>query len=252
MTITSDWQVEVGGVTLGAGTDYILTGPVTGLGLPAPRTADQERGNSPGDVGGFDVDSRRILTVQVGVNGQDAADGMDLLEQLKAAWTSSPVDVTFDLRLPGYDAVARRWYGRPRGVDVELGLLRLGYIDALCTFEALDPYGYGDPVEVAIGGGETPLVSLGSAPSDRWTLVLDIDTAPATFSVGATNEPPLTLETLGTVILDGRARTVDDGEGADGYAWLAPGSGWPVIAPGSHPVTLTGATGTLTYRPAYL
>lgn len=252
MSITADWQVEVGGVTVGAGTDFILTGPVTGLGLPAPRTADQERGNSPGDVAGLDVDSRRVLTVPVGVNGQDAADGWDLLEELKAAWTSTTVDVTFDLRLPGFDAVARRWYGRPRGVDVELALLRLGYIDALCTFEALDPYGYGPAVEVALGDGETAMVNPGSAPSDRWTLVADIVTSPFTFSVGAPNEPPLTVEALGPVILDGRARTATDDLGGDLYGSLAPGSGWPVLAPGTHPITLTGGTGTLTYRPAYL
>lgn len=251
MTITTDWQVEVGGVTLGAGTDYILTGPVTGLGLPAPRTADQERGNSPGDVAGADVDARRVLTVPVGVNGQDAADGWDLLEELKAAWTSSVVDVTFDLRLPGFDAVARRWYGRPRGVDVELALLRLGYIDALCTFEALDPYGYGDPVEVALSAGETAMVNPGSAPSDRWVLTVDITTAPFTVATGG-DEPALTVEALGPVILDGRSRTATDDLGGDLYGTIAPGSGWPTLLPGSYPVTLTGGTGTLTYRPAYL
>lgn len=251
MTVTADWQVEVGGVTLGAGTDFVLTGPVTGLGNPAPRSADQERGNSAGDVAGFDVDSRRVFTVPVGVNGQDAVDGMDLLEQLKAAWSTSVADVTFDMRLPGFESVARRWYGRPRGVDVELGLLRLGYIDALCTFEALDPYGYGPAVEVALANGETAMVNPGSAPSDRYVMTVDITTAPFTFSVGG-DEPPLTIETLGTVVLDGRARTAVDENGADMYAYIAPGSGWPTLAPGSHPVTLTGGTATLTYRPAYL
>jgi hypothetical protein len=254
MTITADWQAELAGVTVGAGTPYEFSGPMTGLGLPAPRTADLERGLSPGDVGGQDVDARRVLTVQVSIDAPDetAASVWALFDQLKAAWATTPVDVPFDLRLPGFDAANRRWYGRPRGVDADVTLLRLGHIDALCTFEALDPYGYGDPVEVALVDGETPLVNPGTAPSDRWTLTADVTASPTTFSAGGT-EPPLTVEWSGDgeVLIDGRARTIVDALGADLYPALTPGSGWPILTPGSTPVTLTGATGTLVYRPAY-
>lgn len=250
--IGADWQAEVGGVTVGAGTDYPLTGPITGLGNPAPRTSDGERGNEPGDVGGFDVPARRVLTVPLGVNGPDAATGWALYEALKSAWATSPVDVALDLRLPGFTSVARRFYGRPRGLDSDLALLRHGWIDVLATFEALDPFAYGPEVEVALSEPETPLVVAGSAPSDRYLLTVTVDAAPVVFSIGG-NNPALTLtDVTGVVLADGRNRTVTDDDGVDRYGHLAAGSGWPVLFPGSNTVALTGGTATLTYRPAYL
>lgn len=251
MTITVDWQAELRGVPLGAGTSYILTGQITGLGLPGPRTSDAERGLSPGDVFGFDVDARRVLTVPIGVNGADAAAGWALLETLKTAWATSTVDVPFDLRLPGFSSVARRYYGRPRGIEVDLTLLRLGYIDVLATFEA-DPYAYGPEVVVALADGDTVVTSLGSAPSDRYSIELAVTEAYVTLDNSAEDEPALTLVDVPTpAILDGRARTVVDDGGVDRYGHLAPGSGWPVLFPGANTLSLSGATGTLTYRPAY-
>ena len=37
----------------------------------------------------------------------------------------------------------------------------------------------------------------------------------------------------------------------DAYALKAPGGGWPVLEAGDNDITLTGATGTLTFRPAF-
>jgi hypothetical protein len=253
VTITVDWQAELRGVTVGASTSYPFTGPIGGLGVSTPRTADHERGLSAGDVGGTDVAARRVLTLQLGVDGTSASNGWGLFETLKVAWQSSPVDVALDLRLPGFSSVARRFYGRPRGVDDNLDLLRLGWIDALATFEALDPYGYGPEVPVALSAGETVLVNAGAAPTDRYVLVATVTTAPVVFSNAADDEPGLTLTGVtGVVTIDGRARTVTSSGGVDLYGSLVAGSGWPVLAPGSNTLTLTGATGALTYRPAYL
>lgn len=253
MTITADWQAELRGVTMGAGTPFILTGPIGGLGLPAPRGGDQERGNSAGNVAGYDVANRRTLTVPLGINGTDADDAWALYETLKAAWTSTVVDVAFDLRLPGFASVSRRFYGRPRGLDVEIGLLKSGWVDALGTFDALDPFAYGAETEEALAAGSTDVTNPGHTTTDRYTVELVVTGDPVTFANDADSEPDLTLTGVtGTVILDGRNRTVVDDDGADLYGHLAAGSGWPVLAPGINPLTLTGATGTLTYRPAYL
>lgn len=253
MTVTADWQAELRGVTFGSLTPYPFTGPIGGLGIPAPRGADQERGNSPGDVAGYDVANRRTLTVPMGVDGTSADDAWALYETLKAAWTSTVVDVAFDLRLPGFASVSRRFYGRPRGLEVNLTLLKSGWLDALGTFDALDPYAYGSEVEEALAAGTTDVTNLGHEPTDRYTVELDATGDPVTFANSADGEPDLTLtDVSGTVILDGRLRTVVDGDGADLYGHLAAGSGWPVLAPGINELTLTGATGTLTYRPAYL
>lgn len=251
MTVTADWQAELAGVTVGAGTRYVLTGPITGLGIPTPRTGDAERGDRPGDVTGADVPARRVLTIPLGIDGDSAAEGWTLLETLSAAWSPSAADETFDLRLPGF-GTTRRFYGRPRGVETDLSLLRHGWVDVLATFEALDPYAYGPETEVTLTGGDTPVTG-GTAASDRWRLHLDVTTSPATFAVADSAEPPLTVETEPvTLIVDGRTRSVVDGAGVDRYGTVAAGSGWPVLPAGPATVTLTGATGTLVHRPAYL
>lgn len=252
MTVTMDWQVELGGVTVGAGTGYVLTGPITGLGLAVPRSADSERGMSPGDVAGVDVDARRVLTIQVGVDGADAASGMAEFEVLKGAWASSPIDVALDIRLPGFASVARRFYGRPRGMDVELASLHTGWIDVLATFEALDPYGYGPEQTVALVDGDTVVAYPGSAPSDRYRIELTAVTG-ATVTLDTTGPgPALTLVNIPVgAVLDGRTRTITTAAGVDLYSHLAPGSGWPTLTPGTNSFTLDGASGTLTYRPGY-
>lgn len=253
MTIDADWQAELRGVTFGADTRYILTGPIGGLGIPAPRGADQERGNQPGHVAGYDIANRRTITMPIGIDGTNADDAWTLYETLKAAWTSTVVDVALDLRLPGFASLARRFYGRPRGLDVELTLMRSGWIDALGTFDALDPFAYGPELEEPLTDGVTDITNPGHAATDRYTVTLTATDSPVTFANAADLEPDLTLTDLtGTVILNGRNRTVTDGDGDDLYGHLAAGSGWPILAPGSNAITLTGATGTVTYRPAYL
>jgi hypothetical protein len=245
--ITQDWQAELAGVTVGAGTRYHLVGPITGLGIAAPRVADQERGDQAGDVTGRDVASRRVLTVPIGIDGVDAGDAWTLFDALKAAWSPTAVDVPFDLRLPGFAGAARRFYGRPRGLDSDLAQLRQGWIDVLATFDALDPYGYGPEVTVALPAGAT--VMNGSAPTDRYRLTLAVTGSPATVTVGAAT---LTLDTVpGTLVLDGRTRTVTTVAGTDRYSTLVAGSTWPVLAPGSNTVTVAGATGSLTFLAGY-
>ena len=247
--ITVDWQAELAGVVVGAGTRYQLVGPITGLGIAAPRVADQERGDQAGDVAGRDVASRRVLTVPIGIDGVDAGDAWTLFDALKQAWSPTAGDVPFDLRLPGFAGVSRRFYGRPRGLDSDLAQLRQGWIDVLATFDALDPYGYGPEVTVALPAGATVVMN-GSAPTDRYQLKLDVDGATTAVTVG---DAELTLVAdPETLVLDGRTRTVVDDTGDDRYSTLVAGSTWPVLAPGENTISVAGATGTITYRAGYL
>ena len=139
MAITRDWQAELGGVTIGAGTDYDLEGPITGLGVPAPRTSDLDRGDQPGVFGGRDVPKVRTIGIAVAINGDDPAGAWDLVDALCAAWATTSTDTTLDIRLPGMGTV--RWTGRPRGVDLDLELLPYGSARARLVFDALDPDG---------------------------------------------------------------------------------------------------------------
>jgi len=252
VAITTDYQAEIRGLTVGAGTPFEFSGPIAGLGTPTPRTADAERGDLDGDVGGDDVLPRRILTLPLNVDAATPAALFALVADLKAAWRPSPVDVAFDLRLPGFpssDGILR-FYGRPRGLELELAAVKNAHADALLTFEALDPFGYGPEETVALGGA-TVVTNDGSAVSDRWTLALTGGGGTVTFENTNDDEPALALAgAAGTELLDGRARTITAG-GTDAYAVKAPGGGWPLLVAGTNAVTLTGATGNLTFRPAW-
>lgn len=137
MSITADYQAELGGVTIGAGTVYPLTGPIGGLGVPRPRTYDTPRGSAAGDAAGPDVADKRVITLPVAILGDDPADCWDLVDTLCAAWAPSPTDVSLDIALPGGTVI--RYTGRPRGVTLNLAYLARSTAEALLTFEALDP-----------------------------------------------------------------------------------------------------------------
>lgn len=243
------WQFGIRGLLGGAGTGYSFSGPIGGLGIPTPRTdGDQERGDLDGDVGGTDTLPRRIFTLPVGIDGSSSTDAMQGLSALKVAWRPSIVDLELDLCLPGFPTPDNvlTWYGRPRGFDSDLTRLKNGRIDALLTFEALDPYGYGPQETIALGEGAEGFTILGEAPTDRWELDLTPTGATITFANLDDDEPSLgLLDVAGGVLLDGHGHDVT------GTATLAPGYGWPVLLPDESMLALTGATGVLTYRPAY-
>lgn len=135
----TDWQAQLGGVTVGDGTDYILDGPITGLGVPAPRTSDLERADTAGVFGGRDIPKTRLIGIAVSVAADSPAVAWELVDVLCAAWAPTSTDTTLDIRLPGMGT--RRWTGRPRGVDLDLDLLPQGAARARLTFEALNPNG---------------------------------------------------------------------------------------------------------------
>lgn len=146
----ANWTATLRALTVGDGTDYPILQPgITGLGLPAVRTADQPRGHLSGDVGGDDVYDKRTLTIPVGIDATTAELAFDLLEDLKVAWAYSQVDLDLTLALAG---VTRVYSGRPRGCEADLASLGQGWVNVLLTFDCLNPFAEGDPVDVQPGG----------------------------------------------------------------------------------------------------
>ena len=136
------WTVTLRGLTIGDGTDYPLTEPgPTGLGVPTPRIADQERGGLDGHVGGYDVLPRRVITIPVGVNATDDLEAWTLYDALKLAWKPSQEDIPLVLSFAG---ATLTYMGRPRGLEPELSYVGQGWVSALCHFEALHPYAVGE------------------------------------------------------------------------------------------------------------
>lgn len=144
----ANWTATLRALTIGDGTDYPILQPgVSGLGLPAARTADQPRGHLSGDVGGDDVLEKRVLTIPVGVNKDTAELAMAALNALKTAWAPSYSDLPLVLTVAG---VSLTYQGRPRGFEIDVAFLGAGFVSVMLRFEALNPFAAGEPVDVAV------------------------------------------------------------------------------------------------------
>ena len=136
MTTTADWQVELRGLILGAGTDYEVSGPWDGLGLPGLRTSDAERPLDDGDDLGADWHEGRLLKFAWHLLADDEADALDLAQALTVAWGRSQTDIEMGLQLGGRQRIVR---GRPRSCEIDLDRLPQATPRAVCTFKAGDP-----------------------------------------------------------------------------------------------------------------
>lgn len=136
--LTADYQAELQGLLIGAGTQLEIIPPgITGLAKPAPKTADVPLDEAPGSYGSPDQPADRPITISFAINGTDAADAMGLLDDVNDAWAETAADVELHLQLPGWGHVF--YEGRPRGVLEVLEHLHTGVIYCLGTFVALDP-----------------------------------------------------------------------------------------------------------------
>lgn len=134
----AEWSAQLGSVVVGAGTAYVFDGPITGLGVPAPRTSDLDLPTG-GTLGGRDLPARRTIGLPVSILADDAAAVMTAVGTLTEAWAPTSEDTTLDICLPGTGTV--RYTGRPRGVDLDLTDLHTGAARARLLFDALDPDG---------------------------------------------------------------------------------------------------------------
>lgn len=99
----------------------------------------------------------------------------------------------------------------------------------------------------------TSIVNPGNVATDRWTLTLTPSASVIKVVNAAENEPPMVLQgvTASEVVIDGFNHNVW-ADGVYAYQLLAPGSGWFFIQPGGNSITITGATGSISFLPAYL
>ncbi len=98
------------------------------------------------------------------------------------------------------------------------------------------------------------VTNAGNASTQQWTLTVTASAATISFSNASEDEPALVLTgvTIGhAIVVDGSTRTVTD-NGVAAPARIAAGSGWPALIPGDNDITVTGATGTLTFHPLYV
>lgn len=242
----ADFELELNSLTIDGG-DYTFEGPIGGLGTPEARTVDSERGDRDGDVGGADVLQRRTLTIPVAITEDDPDDAWTLLDDLKAAFRVTAADQELTLTLPGL--VGTTYFGRPRGVEVDLEGLGQGVIRALCTFVCLDPVGYGDEVTETAGASIT-VTNAGTYVTDRVELTV---AASGTPTISGENGSIVFADSFsGTRVINLRDRTVTDGSGTDCYPEVAASSTWFTVLPGANTIATSTGTVAATFRPAYL
>lgn len=278
----ADYQLAIGTLTLGAGTDYQLRGGPEGLGLPDLRTSDTPRPQDHGLFWGSDYFGKRTVTLDVTILGDDPGDAAAKMDALAAVWqppAGSEATVPLTVDLPGQ--VARTLDGRPRRAAYNLDNLKAGIIVATLQYEAADPRLYSaetvlSTAAATTGGGRTynrvyPLVYAagGTGGTILVTNVGNFASRPILRVNGPSNTPRIENITAGQFLaanlavaageyleFDLDAHTVMLNGTASRYGSLVAGSSWWEIAPGANSIRFTSAdsAGTLDvhFRSAWL
>lgn len=131
--ITADWQVEIRGLLLGPGTDYLVQG-LPGIDNQKVKPADLDR-LGDGSTLGVDRLASRTVVLTVTVVEDVPATLQDKLDAFLAAWTIGD-DVELHWQLAGEH---RYLVGRTRNVAVDARLRHAGRVEIDAEFIAGDP-----------------------------------------------------------------------------------------------------------------
>jgi hypothetical protein len=172
MAELDEWQIEIAGVLIGAGTD-VLVSEVEGLGVPDLRTQDVDNPAGDGAFPGVDLYGARTVRIEAGIRTTaDPATALDILGRLHGAAddptvrTAAGAQTVLRLRWPG--RTTRRLYGRLRRVEATSTANALhGWIPLDLEFAALDPRFHADDASAltlalspdGLGGFRAPLVA---------------------------------------------------------------------------------------------
>jgi len=154
-------------ITFGVGSDYLWDEAPAGLGIPSPEYSDN---NLPGDgvFAGYDRLRKRIIRIPIILVADNQIEVR--LHALKSGFRPSTQTKELDIRLEG---AARRYYGRARGMEVDMTNIKQGVIVASATFETIDPYGYSLTTQTVNSSGNQIIIpNLGTAPSKRCRLTI--------------------------------------------------------------------------------
>jgi hypothetical protein len=278
--LMQDFQWTFNGATWGDGTALDVV-TVAGLDMPGLRTADSPRSADHGTYVGRDWSEGRTIRMQIEAGGSDAAALDAAWSQLQASFVPSQVELPLVFELPGQptrrvNARCRRrgwvidesyamgsgsmavefYASDPRIYDDTLTQLSTGLptISGGLTFPAVAPFVFG----TAGAGGDIAASNTGTFAAP-WVLVFTGPlVAPSITHTGQGRTLAFTgtLDVGETLVVDSAARTVLLNGTASRYLWLAFGSQWFTLEPGTNPLQFSGASGTgtaqITYRSASL
>jgi hypothetical protein len=275
-----DFQVQVGAVVIGPGTDYGVA-TFTGLRDGAEhRSSDAPRAQQHGFWAGRDLLGQRVVTIEFDAEGNDHEHLEELLDAIAAA-TVIGDEQPISFKLPGQ--VQRRFYGRCRGrVVTNDPNTQAGHMATVTLrFDCTDPRLYADAAELlttvraeASGGltfNVTFPVGFGGAGVGGVVTATNDGTFPAPWT--ATLTGPLTnprienitadkalafdlvLDPGDTLMLDRLDKSVLLNGTASRYSSLIT-SQWFDIDPGANEIRLTADAGTgqlgITFRDTFV
>lgn len=139
--ITDDYQAELNGVLMGAGTNYDF-GPagISGLlGIPKAKTADVDFDHKDGSRPSPDFMGVRTVLLHLNVEGIDPEDAFANFALLAIAWEPQGDSALVELhvQLPGIGHVYLN--GRPSSLEEDVAAMKSGHLTAIGEFRALDP-----------------------------------------------------------------------------------------------------------------
>ncbi|MFF8422923.1 hypothetical protein [Streptomyces sp. NPDC015680] len=283
----TDWQYELGGVLMGAGTSIQVI-ETTGLGRPPSRENDADQPSMDGAFAGPDYYSTRQVQFDAAVRiPGDPAACHDVVAALQAAADDSAVRLaggtTMALRMKRPGRPVKRLNGRLRKVDPEYARVIHGYVPLDIEFAATDPTFYADekttteiPLGWLTGGGfAAPVVApihvqSGTTAADRpgwvtnqgtgdaWPVIRITGPVANVTVIHAASGRQLSLPTLNLtslsqwVEIDTRPgyRTVRRENGGNASTLLAPSSriDFFSLPPGQSEMRWTGFDNTNTAR----
>ncbi|MEU8740601.1 hypothetical protein [Streptomyces halstedii] len=282
----TDWQYELGGVLMGAGT-LVQVIETTGLGRAPVRDNDVDQPSMDGASAGPDYYAARQVQFDAAVRTPgDPAAAHDVVAALQAAADDPAVRLvggeTMPLRLKRPGRPVKRLDGRLRKVDPEYAQVIHGYVPLDLEFVATDPTFYADeeatteiPLGWLTGGGfKAPVVApiyvqSGTTAADRPGWVVNAGTGAAWPVIRVTGPvatvtithagsgrqlsfPTLNLSAGQWVEIDTRPghRTVTRENGGNASTLLAPASRIDLFSlpPGQSEMRWTGFDSTNTAR----
>ncbi|MFI6054084.1 phage distal tail protein [Streptomyces violascens] len=166
----TDFQHDLGGVVIGAGTPISIA-TMEGLGRASVRTGDVDPPHADGVWLGADYYSGRTIRIDAAIKTPgDPAAALDVLAALERLHEDPAVRLTggattaLRLRFPGRDV--RVVFGRLRKAEANLTQLVHGWVPIDLEFLTADPLFYADreeqvqlPLGVIVGGGFTAPVT---------------------------------------------------------------------------------------------
>ena len=253
------------GLTIGTGTNYLITN-VEGLGGTAPlRIQDDNRGYIDGSYTGRDFYDERTVYFDITVLGDSSTTAQENYKDLQIAFAPQPlgyyVDPTgltpaadqlklFQFRLNA-DTGDMRMYGRSRGLITPIDAdFAYGYIQTRVQMSFPDPRYYSD-------SGTTVTGSSVSLTNNGWATSCPVITIASPSASGTITDGTITMQFAavsgGALVIDLLSRVIYVGGFPVRNVMTASSNGWLAIEP-STTETWTSTIGSMSipYRSAYI